>query len=309
MEKDISVIIPNYNGQDLLLANLPTVIKNCQGCEIIVVDDASTDNSIAILRKKFKKIKLVCLKTNQGFASAVNVGVIKASKSFVLLLNTDVKPKPNFLKPLLKYLDTKKYSNLFAVGLCDLSHENGKIVPKGRGGAIFRKGFVSHFALFPEAGVTFWASGGSSLFNCKMFLELNGFDKIFSPFYWEDIDLSFRAWLSGKFCLFEPFSKVDHFHEVGSIKSNKSRFFVKTVSYKNQFLFVWKNISDYFLICLHLLWLPYHFTRAIINFDLAFFAGFFWAVSQIPSLIFNYQLSTINYQLSEREVLSKFAKQ
>jgi len=317
MEKNISVIIPNYNGEKLLLSNLPFVVKNCHGCEIIVVDDGSVDNSITTLRKKFKKIKLVALKKNQGFANAVNAGVNKATKDFVLLLNSDVKPKENFLKPLIKYLNTKKYSNLFAVGLCDLSHENGKIVPRGRGGATFKRGFVEHYPLFPEMGETFWASGGSSLINRQMFLELKGLDKLFAPFYWEDIDLCFRAWLHGKICLFEPFSKVDHFHAQGFIKSNRSQIFINTVSYKNQFLFVWKNTSSTYLSVLHILWLPYHFARALITLDIAFFAGFFWAILKIPALIFNYELftlsevegSTLNYKLSESEVLSKFAKQ
>lgn len=305
MDQKVSVIIPNYNGRDLLLKNLPSIVKNCSGCKIIVVDDGSTDDSTNILQNKFQKVKLVKLEKNFGFAKAVNIGVSSTNADLVLLLNTDVSVKENFLKHALKYFDNKREDKTFAVGLCDLSHENGKIVSRGRGGAKFEKGFLAHFALSPQKGSTLWSSGGSSLINRKKFVELGGFDPIFAPFYWEDIDLSFRAWLSGYSCFFEPAAKVDHLHETGSIKKTKSKFYIKSVSYKNQFLFVWKNIQDYTLVARHLLWLPYHFAKSAITFDLAFFAGFFWAILKIPSLVLRFEPENTT-QLSDRQVLEKF---
>ena len=307
MEKKISVVIPNYNGRDLLLKNLPSVIRHCFGCEIILVDDASEDDSVSLVRKKFKKVKVITLAKNVGFARAANLGVKKARGDLILLLNSDVSPKEGFLKPALNYFK-KDPLNTFAVGLCDLSHEDGKIIPRGRGGANFTKGFLKHYAAHPERGETLWVSGGSGLFDRQKFLNLGGFDVLFAPFYWEDIDLCFKAWRVGLTCLFEPLSKVDHFHESGAIKKSRSQFFVKTVSYKNQFIFVWKNINDYILIIQHILWLPYHFISALIKLDLAFFAGFFWAIFTIGELILRYDPATIFYKLTEREVLEKFEK-
>src|SRR3989344_4447861 len=234
----ISVVIPNYNGQDLLNKNLPKVIKTCPNCEIIVVDDASTDDSVDFLQKNFKRIKLIQLAKNKGFAHAVNEGVRKANGDLVLLLNSDVSPRANFLSKALSHFNR---DDLFAVGFADYSHENGKVIVRGLGGAIFDRGFVKHFTLTSESGKTLWVSGGSGVFDRKKFLELGGFDTAFAPFYWEDIDLSFRAWLSGYVCLFEPNFIVDHYHEEGSIKSNKSQRLIKTSAYKNQFLFVWKH--------------------------------------------------------------------
>src|SRR3989338_7282234 len=98
MEKRISVIIPNYNGKYLLEKNLPSVVKNCSGCDIIVVDDASTDGSVELLKHKFKKVRIVRLNKNIGFAAAANLGVEKAKSPLVLLLNSDVSPRQNFLK-------------------------------------------------------------------------------------------------------------------------------------------------------------------------------------------------------------------
>ena len=305
MEKKISVVIPNYNGSHLLKENLPAVVKNCPNYQIIVVDDASSDESVNFLHKNFRKIIIIQLKKNKGFANAVNVGVKRTSGDLILLLNSDVSPRANFLQFALAHF---KDSKTFAVGLADYSHENKKIVIRGKGGGSFDKGFLEHFAQAATSGKTLWVSGGSGLFDKRKFLELGGFDTNFAPFYWEDIDLSFRAWQMGYMCLFEPRSKVDHFHQEGAIQKSKSEFFVKTVSYKNQFLFVWKNISDPLWLIQHLTWFPYHIAKAIVTFDLAFFAGFFWALGKIPDLVANFQLPIANCQLSDREVLNKFAR-
>ena len=305
MKKKISVVIPNYNGRNLLERNLPQVIKTCPGCEIIVVDDASTDDSIDLIRKNFPKVKIIENLKNLGFAKSVNLGVENASGDLVLFLNTDVSPRTNFLKSAIKYY---QQTNLFAVGFADYSHEDGKIVVRGRGGANFQKGFVKHFALKPTSGETFWVSGGSALIDKKKFQKIGGFDSVYAPFYWEDIDIGFRARKAGYICLFDTSAKVDHFHQEGAIKKYYSHFYIKAVSYKNQFLFVWKNITDYFLLIQHFLWMPYHFLKALATFDVAFFVGFFWALFQIPKLIFYYQLPTTDYQLSDKEVLKKFEK-
>ncbi len=305
MEKRVSVIIPNYNGRELLAKNLPSVLANCLGCEIIVVDDASTDDSIQFLKKKYNKIRIVKNTNNLGFAKTANLGVQKANSRLVLLLNSDVSPRNNFLKVAIKHFENK---NLFAVGIEDYSHESGKIITKGRGGIKFKKGFFLHFPAFIERGPTFWVSGGSGLFDRDKFLELGGFDDIYKPFYWEDIDLAFRAWKSGYTCIFEPLSKVDHFHEQGAIATQKSRFFIKIVSYKNQFIFAWKNISSYTWALEHLLWLPFNIFKAILNFDLAFIAGLAWALLDLPHLLYDQVFSENSYLLSDREVVNTYDK-
>lgn len=305
MAQKISVVIPNYNGRQILEKNLPHVIYNCQGCQIIVVDDGSTDNSVDYL-KKVKGIKLIVRPKNMGFAAAVNNGVKNASGELVLLLNSDVAPTKGFLVPLVKHFF--KNPKLFAVGIADRSHEDRKVVLRGRGGASFKKGFILHHALPPKPGQTLWVSGGSGLFDKQKFLDLLGFDTLFAPFYWEDIDLSYRARKAGYSCLFEPKSKVDHYHQEGAIKKTKSEKYIRTISYKNQFLFFWKNISDPVYILLHLVYLPYYFAVALLKFDWPFFVGFFKAALQIPTVILNYDRLHANSQVTDREVLKGFEK-
>lgn len=308
MAQKISVIIPNYNGKDLIKKNLPNVIKNCPDCEIIIVDDGSEDDSTNFIKERFKNVKLIIHKKNQGFVSAVNSGVNAARGKYVLLLNSDVSPRSNFLKPLLENFSAN--SDLFAVAIKDVSHEQRETLIKGRGGARFEKGFVSHFPMSTDVKAqTLWVSGGSGLFDRSMFLKLGGFDRAFAPFYWEDIDLSYRARKLGLICLFEPKSIVDHYHEKGAIKTHHRDFFIKTISYKNQFIFVWKNISDYSLLTRHLAWLPFHFVRALFQKDWAFFLGFFRAALQIPQLVLNYDQLKAKTNVSDKEILTKFEKQ
>lgn len=308
MEEKVTIVIPNFNGRDLLAGNLPKIIKECPKCQIIVVDDASTDDSCRLLDERFRKIKVIGNGKNLGFARSANTGAQAASTDYILFLNTDVSPRTNFLKNALAHFTGKNSQNLFAVGLADHSHEKGKITVRGRGGAKFIKGFVTHFAASNKFGETLWVSGGSGLFARIKFLALGGFDRVYAPFYWEDIDLCWRAQKMGFICLFDSDARVDHFHEEGAIKKTHSPIYIKTAAYKNQFLFVWKNISDYFLLLQHLLWLPYHFAKALARLDWPFFLGFFWAIAQIPKLIFNYQLPTTHYLLSDKEVLKKFEK-
>ena len=131
----ISIIIPNYNGNDLFKKNLPTVLKVKGMEEIIVVDDGSTDESVNYIKdqirqlaEKFKsfnsmqgknaKLKIIENEKNLGFSSAVNRGVKEAKGEIIVLLNTDVSPEPDFLKPLLthKYLPWVVWTKALRVG-------------------------------------------------------------------------------------------------------------------------------------------------------------------------------------------------
>ncbi|EKE15334.1 MAG: glycosyl transferase family protein, partial [uncultured bacterium] len=146
----VSVVIPNYNGAELLERNLPKVIQVCKNCEIIVVDDASIDgsikeikNQIAKIKNTYKKSKIRLLQNekNLGFASTVNRGVDEASGDLVVLLNTDVIPEKEFLQPSVKHFSNPQ---VFAVGFLQKCPENGKIIERGRGIGKFQQGFLIH---------------------------------------------------------------------------------------------------------------------------------------------------------------------
>ena len=278
----ISIIIPNYNGEELLKKNLPKVISVVGDSEIIIVDDASVDGSFAVLASFKENIKVIKNEKNLGFSSTVNRGVREAKGEIIILLNTDVVPEKDFLKPLLEHFQDEK---IFAVGCMDKSIEDSKIVLRGRGVGQWKRGFLVHSRGEVNKTNTLWVGGGSGAFRKSIWDKLGGFDKLYNPFYWEDIDLSYRALKSGYKILFEPKSVVTHEHEKGAIKSTYSNFKVKTLAYRNQFIFVWKNATDFDLQFAHLFWLPYHFLKALARFDLSFFKGFFMAFFLLPKII------------------------
>ena len=272
--KSVSVVIPNYNGRRLLKKHLPWVIRACPGAEVIVVDDASTDNSVKFLEKQFPKVKVVVNKTNQRFAISCNNGVRAAKGEIVVLLNSDVAPKKSFLKPLLKHFDNDK---VFAVGCLEIQKENGKKEVSGRSICQFKRGFLIHHKAKNQAGhSTCWAAGGSMALSRSKYLEINGMDPLYKPAYWEDIDLSWQAKKQGWLVLFEPKSQVYHNHETTNVTAFGKRK-MELMASRNQILFVWKNIRGRQLLE-HFLWLPYHLIFTTVRTKGIFLKAFIQAI-------------------------------
>lgn len=281
----ISVVIPSFNGQKLLEEHLPLVLAAMndwqkQGWEVIVVDDASTDDTSEFLKKKFPQVKIVTHRKNLRFAESCNSGVKQAKGEIVLLLNNDVSPRKDFLPPLLEKFKEK---DVFAVGC--LEKEPGKKKTFGRGKMFFERGLVLHCrAENQEESTTDWVSAGSGAFDRQKWLALGGTDRLFRPAYEEDRDLSYRALKHGFKVLFCPESIVFHHHETTNREVLGEKL-IRRSSYKNQFLFVWKNITDLDYLIRHLFWLPYHLVVGGIKTRGEIVSGFGWALSQLPEAL------------------------
>jgi GT2 family glycosyltransferase len=307
----IDIIIPNYNGSAIIEKALPSVfgaLKNYKG-KVIIVDDGSDSEDILefknILEKyknKNENIKLIEHTKNKGFASAVNTGVKASDADFVVLLNSDIIPHGDFLKSPLEKLTGNE--NLFAVGCMDESIENGKTVLRGRGVAKWSNGMLSHSRGEVDKSDTFWTSGGSSIFRRDLYQKVGGMDEIYNPFYWEDIDLSYRARKMGFDIMFDNNSKVTHFHETGAIKSNFTASKVTTIAYRNQFIFIWKNITNVNLFINHILLLPINILRAIKSSDANLLYGFFLALIKLPAIIKKHNLQKKFYKVSDLQLIN-----
>ena len=262
--KSVSVVIPNYKKEPLI-SHLSAVIKACPNTEIIVVDDCSPDDIVFYLKKHFPKVKVIKNKINQRFAENCNIGFKAAKGDIVVLINSDVAPKPNFLTPLTKHFSDPK---VFAVSCLEIQTVKGKKEISGKNKCQFKRGFLVHSKAKITSLTKFtsncWASGGSMACDRKKFLELGGFDTLYKPAYWEDIDLSWRAReLYGYKILFEPKSQVFHNHETTNV-SVFGRRRMEIMAMRNQILFVWKNTHGKQLLE-HFLWLPYHLTFTTIR--------------------------------------------
>lgn len=295
----VSFVIPNYNGEEILKKNLPKVIESAalyakdtlHAVEIIVVDDCSKDRSVEVITKIFSSVSYPFFSTsmirstvNKGFSSTVNKGAGVATGEVLILLNTDVYPEKNhdFFSNALRSFDDPK---IFAVGFMDKSIDSGKITLRGRGVGKWKRGFLLHRRGEVNTQNTLWVSGGSSAFRRSIWKELGGMNEMYNPFYWEDIDLSYRALKRGYKIIFEPKSVVVHEHDKGSIKKSRKPFAIQTISYRNQIFFVWLNATDPMLLISHVLWLPYHIINTVVKGDVAFSLGLFQAISQLPRVI------------------------
>ncbi|HSX08924.1 MAG TPA: glycosyltransferase family 2 protein [Candidatus Saccharimonadales bacterium] len=314
---NISIVIPNYNGEKILTKNLPHVLASVKDykkgkVEIIIPNDPSTDNSKEVISKFISSLHGTGVigktidntkKDESGFSKNVNRGVTLATGDILILLNSDVRPHKDFLAPLLANFSDDK---VFAVGCMDESIEDGETILRGRGIAYWARGFLHHNAGALDKNNTFWVSGGSGAFRKKIWDKLGGLDPLYNPFYWEDIDLSYRALKSGYKLVFEKESRVVHEHEEGAIKSKFKPAHVQKIVFRNQLFFLWKNITDRRFLVAHVVWLPYHLIKAFGRRDWIFFKGFFLALLQMNRVKDSRYRAKKYFVRTDREILREF---
>ncbi len=277
----VSIVIPNWNGAALLAEHLPKVLAAAEKSEVIVVDDCSTDDSVYILKEKFPEVKTIVKEKNSGFAQSVNSGVAAAGGEIVVLLNTDVVPEKGFLDPLIAHFSDPR---VFAVGCLEKNPEKNRTVLRGRAVARWTKGLYVHARGEVNKPDTAWASGGSSAFRKSLWERMGGMDTLFNPFYWEDIDLSYRAMKAGYRIVFEPKAHVWHYHQKGAIKTQFEQNRIERVAFRNQFLFIWKNLSDPGIWAAHIFWLPIRIMQELVRGKTTLLAGVCLAVAKIPQI-------------------------
>ena len=238
--KSVSIIIPNWNGQDLLRSYLPSVLEAKQKykgrAEVIVVDDASTDSSASLLRQDFKDINLIVHERNLGFGQACWSGALAALHPVLIFLNSDVEVNSAFIEPLADAFDNP---GIFSASPL-IFDEDGKLsnvtisIPYFRRGKLRYKSFSPQLLLkntpaLPNPWLTLFPLGGAFAVDRQRFIALQGFDELFHPFYYEDTDLGFRAWRRGWQCIVVPGSRVTHFHQ-GTIARSIKQFKIKSRS-------------------------------------------------------------------------------
>src|SRR5580692_11806318 len=250
-----SLVIPNWNGRDLLRRFLPSwlaAIEGHPGSEIVVVDNGSTDGSAAWIRQNYPQVRLIALSENLGFGGGSNAGFEAAKNDIVVLLNSDMRVEPDFLPPLLAgFTDDKVFAVSCQIYFSDptrLREETGLTQGWWEDGALrvrhrIDKGISD---LYP----CFYGGGGSCAFDRRKFLELRGFDPLLAPFYLEDTDLGFLAWKRGWKVLYQPASIVHHEHR-GTIGKHFSAAYIQSILQKNLLLFCWKNIHEYSRLSAH----------------------------------------------------------
>lgn len=240
--RSISVVIPNYNGRHLLEKNLPSVFSALQKAdldfEVIISDDASTDDSIDFVRKNYPQIKIIEHSFNRGFSPTINSGIFSATKDLVFALNSDVELTDDYFLFQLIYFSNENTFGVMGriIGLDDEKIQDAAKFPETK---IMKLKTSRNFLIkdYPDGywTPTLYLSGANALMDRKKLWELGGFNEIYAPFYVEDVDLSLRAWRLGWKCYYEHRSVCRHPLSV-TIASYHKKTMVKTTSLRNQFI-------------------------------------------------------------------------
>lgn len=303
MPSGVSVVIPSFNGRRLLARYLPHLLEALpQDAEVIVVDDGSTDGSADYLYDNFPTVKVIVLERNLGFGPACNAGVFASKYDAVFLLNNDVRVTPGFLPPLL---DRLLEPDVFAVSPRIIrGDESGPdesyFRPTWwRGRVVVRMSPLNDGAPSP----LFYASGAAAAIVRSKFLALSGFDPIFAPFYWEDVDLGYRAWKRGWRTLREPASTV--YHEHSSTIRQLSRVDTQAIIVRNQEVFFWKNVHDRQLLAIHLAFLPMRLGQALLKRDIELLRGLAQCIPLLPAIWRTRQVEHKACRIPDRVILAQ----
>lgn len=307
MKNRVSIIIVNYNGRELLKECMPSVMEAADFSdsiyEIMVVDNASTDDSLYFLKKEYPAVTILPLKVNRYWFS-INEGVKRSAHDRLLLLNNDVKLDRPCVKYLLESFN-KDDETIFAVTPTEMLWDESTPT-RGAQGLEVRNGifFPGRSYYFDKAHITFKAD--NSMYAKDKLIKLGLFDPIFTPFYYEDVDISYRAWKAGFKIIYEP--KAVIYHKSGStINKHTSQYYKSKYAVKNGLLFVWKNITDMGLYFKHIIFLSARLIKALLFYrtERYVLSGCILAVKSLKGTIVSRKAAMRDFVLSDREILNK----
>ena len=246
----VSIIIVNYNGEELLKQCLNSLEKiNFNSFEIIIVDNNSTDDSVDFITKNFPKIILIKLEENRGFAEPNNIASKIAKGKYLLFLNNDTAVTENFLTELIRVIESNK-----KIAICQSLLLKFDESIDSSGDFIDRLGVVynSKTVINKEREISS-ARGACMLIKKNIFDELGGFDKQFFVSF-EDVDLGWRTWIKGYKVMLAPKSIVYHLggQTFKKIKSDlafhgfKNQLSMKITNFEQKL--VLKKLIQFFLI-------------------------------------------------------------
>lgn len=253
----ISVVIVTWNNAAHLTQCLSALSRQTvQDFEIILVDNGSTDNGADGLDTRWTGLQLTVhrLPSNLGFAAANNIGSRLARGKWIVLLNADAFPQPDWLEQLVKAAEDNPDFNFFASRQIQADTPN---LLDGTGDVYHASGLawrqhynrpVRYYGL--HSGEVFGACAAAAMYRREDFLEVGGFDESYFSYY-EDVDLSFRLRLAGGRCLYVSDAVV---HHVGSASTGKTSDFTYYHVHRNLVWTFFKNMPAplfWFFLPLH----------------------------------------------------------
>ena len=248
----LTVIIPNWNGQHHLAVCLPSLFaQDFQDFEVCVVDNASTDNSIAWLQEHYPQVRLIENDTNAGLCRANNQGTLTTDSEFVMMLNNDTELEPDCLGHLVRAAQANPQAGMCATKMLlfdkrDMIESAGIVVDKsGIAWGLESGDHNDERETIPTP--VFGPCGGAGLYRREMLLEIGLFDPDFFV-YLEDADVAWRGQWAGWQCLYVPNATVYHAHSA-TIKEGSP--FKTHLLGRNKVWMIMRKLSlaSYFVVC------------------------------------------------------------
>ncbi|MDB5031057.1 glycosyltransferase family 2 protein [Mucilaginibacter sp.] len=252
-KKSISIVIPNYNGRQLLAEYLPytfAAIENANvAYEVIVVDDASTDTSVEFIKQVYPQLTLLINEQNSGFSFTCNQGIAAAQYELILLLNSDVKLAPDYFEQQFKYFEADDTFGVMGriIDMDGDGIQDAARLPKFNGLKLKTEYFY-YTEDTCDRLYTLYLSGANALIDAAKLKEIGGFYELFSPFYCEDMELSIRAWKLGWKCYYEHQSVCRH-QVSASTKNYQKPKWIKSTYYRNRFYLHALHLNGLALFC------------------------------------------------------------
>jgi len=302
----LSVVMPNYNGEALLVDYLPPLIAALEQWggewELIIVDDCSSDGSCELLRERFPQVILIVNKVNLGFSGTCNRGMAAARFPLALCINSDVLVCPGFVAPLVEHF---RQLDVFAVTPNILAASEG--TNQGAVFGLYGKGFLKGgFAKIDQvlpARENLYAIGACVVYDLARFRALGGYSELYSPYLFEDVDLSYRAWKRGWTSIYDPRATVQHLSSATISKLGKRR--KRRIYFRNRFLFHWVNLSDRSMMASHA---AYVLMRLCVSFlwgDFNYYASFFGALRRLGEVRAIRAQEKRHAVLGDRQILAR----
>lgn len=242
----VGAAIPAYRNIESLRRCLMSIARVSPAIaeQISVVDDSGDGRLDAALRTHFPQVHWTVHEENSGFGTSANDAVAACTADIVILLNDDIELLTDPVAPLQ---DAFRDPHLFAVTFqslhADLTFREGAkrlIWPFGMPRILHS--VKDQFAVTTSGARSAYAVGGHAAFDRKRFLELGGFDPLFAPFYWEDVDLCCRARIHGWETIYLSECRVVHNHE-SAIRSAFDKVMILETKWRNRLLFAWRHAS------------------------------------------------------------------
>ncbi|WP_396148434.1 glycosyltransferase family 2 protein [Flavobacterium sp.] len=244
-----AVVILNWNGAKLLQQFLPSVIQFSGDATIYVADNASTDTSIAVLKKEFPTIKIIENTGNYGFAKGYNEALKCVEEPYYALVNSDIEVTENWLQPIETIFNNEPNTAIIQPKLLDFKKKTHFEYAGAAGGFIDKFGFPfckgrifdtleEDLGQYNTETEIFWATGACFFIRKEVFRSLQGFDSDFFA-HQEEIDLCWRANNLGYVIKYCPTSVVYH---VGGATLNEANPMKTFLNFRNSLLMLTKNL-------------------------------------------------------------------